>query len=311
MITPSPAALRRSLAQLRRRGKAVDVPELAQRLLSLRDPAPPPVARRIVATALGCSEGSLPERIEARHLRPVEERAVVDLPLEQAVFHVVDLETTGLSIQRAHILEIGAVRIEGLQRSDRFATLVRPPHGVPPSITALTGIHDALVADAPGPGEALGAFRRWLARGAQAAETSSRDVFVAHNARFDAGFVDRALEEHALPPYRAPVLCTRRLACRILPGLGRYNLDQLCAQLGLANPARHRATGDAEVTARALIEMIERAREREGTRSVGDLLEIQERPTRRRRRSGRRSRRQKGQASTPREGQAPRPSAAG
>ena len=132
--------------------------------------------------------------------------------------------------------------------------------------------------DAPPAGPALRSFRRWLDRTPTA-------PFVAHNAAFDAGFVERALRESGLDAYRGPLLCTRRLGRRLLPELGRYDLDHLCAHFGISNPARHRALGDVEATARAWTKLLELAVSREGATRVGDLLDLQARPTRRRRAS--------------------------
>jgi len=281
MPVPSPAALERALVRLRQRGEALPVEEVARELLALRAPLAPGLARRLMAAVLGAPPGGVPDRIEARHLRPSPAAELVDAPLEKGRFAVVDLETTGLAAERCHILEIGAVRIEGLERTERFSTLIRPPGRIPASITALTGIDRSQVEDAPRPRAALARFRSWLAAGAPAA-------FAAHNAAFDSRFLARGFEAHGLPPYRGPVVCTRRLARRALPRLGRYHLDQLCAQFGIANPGRHRGPGDAEATARVLIELIGLARAEHGLASVGDLLDWQERPPARRpRRPGR------------------------
>src|SRR5262245_15748621 len=100
MLTPSAEALQRSLARLRQRGEALGVGELAQRLLALETPVAPGLARRLLATALGWGASALPDRIEACQLRPAEELEVAGLRLEDARFAVVDLETTGLSVDR-------------------------------------------------------------------------------------------------------------------------------------------------------------------------------------------------------------------
>jgi DNA polymerase III epsilon subunit family exonuclease len=271
MPTSSMRAVRDALRRLRDRGESVAVGDLAQRLLLLEAPPSPSVARHVVGTALGCAAGSLPERLEPEQLRPAEDAAVASVPIAQADFAVVDLETTGLAVDGAAILEIGAVRVSRLAPVQRFATLVRPPARVPAAITALTGIDDAALVEAPPAHLALRAFRRWLDRTPHA-------PFVAHNAGFDAGFVERGLADHALPAYRAPVLCTRKLARRIVPGLGRYNLDHVCAHFGVANRARHRALGDAEATARVWVELLHLAREDLGVETLGDLLDLQERP---------------------------------
>ena len=269
--------LRRSLALLRARGESLPVGELARRLFALAAPVEPGLARRLLAAALGCAGRELAETLSPRQLRPLPEQAVAGLHLARAEFAVVDLETTGLSAAHGAILEIGAVRIRALEIEDRFETLVRPAAPVAPRIAELTGIDPAQLAQAPPPGRALGAFRRWL-------EGAPRAPFVAHNAGFDARFVARALEDHGLPPHEVPILCTCRLARRILPRLGRYDLDHLCAHFGIANRARHRALGDAEATARALLELLPLARAERGVETLGDLLDLQERATRRGRR---------------------------
>jgi DNA polymerase III epsilon subunit family exonuclease len=228
----------------------------------------------VVATALGLAEEAVPDEIAARHVRPAEEIAVCDRPLATADFVVVDLETTGLSPDAAVILEIGAVRVHGLEAGGRFETLIRPPAPLSRAIADLTGIDDAMVADAPEAGFALRGFRSWFERGGPA-------PFVAHNARFDAGFVKRSPASSRLPPLRAPVLCTQKLARRAFPEVGRYNLDHLCAHFGIGNRARHRALGDARATATLLIELLERVRSRDRVETVGELLDYQDRPIRR------------------------------
>jgi DNA polymerase III epsilon subunit-like protein len=86
--------------------------------------------------------------------------------------------------------------------------------------------------------------------------------------------VRRGLAAHGLPALDVPVLCTRLLARRLLPELGRYGLDPLCAHFGIENRARHRALGDAESTARALLELLAMARRRPRLATLEDLLAL-------------------------------------
>jgi DNA polymerase-3 subunit epsilon len=267
--------VRDSLGRIRARGEPVDLTDLARRLLQLAEPPPLAVARRLVGGALGCDPDGLPARVDPALLRAPEEAAVAGRALATATFAVVDLETTGFAAAGASILEIGAVRVTGLEPRDGFASLVRPPGPVPSRIVALTGIDDARVADAPRAPVVLRRFRRWL-------ERTDPVAFVAHNASFDAAFVERGFSDCGIPAFRAPVLCTRKLARRVWPELGRYSLDHLCAHLGIANAARHRASGDAAATARAWVELLVDARETLGVETVGDLLDLQERPPPRR-----------------------------
>jgi DNA polymerase-3 subunit epsilon len=271
--------MRRSLDRIRAEGRGVDLVDLARRLLAVSGPLDLGIARRLLATALDCPEEALPERLEPAHLGVARHGGSAPVGLSEASFAVVDLETTGLSVDRCAILEIGAVRIQKLRISGRFQTLVDPGGPVPASIKRLTGIDDALVVGAPSPAQAMRAFCTWLGETPQA-------IFVAHNAAFDERFVRRALEDHGLPPLAAPVLCTRRLARRLVPDLRRYGLDRLSAHFGISNGARHRALGDADATARVLLDLLALAAERGNLSTVGALLDLQsrapERPARRR-----------------------------
>jgi len=267
--------MRRSLVELRATGEPIGLVPLAQKLLAVSTPVAPELARRVVGMALGRPPASLPERLQPTDLRFDGGFDVAEIPIEAADWVVVDLETTGLAATGASILEIGAVRVSRLQIVDRFETLVRPPGRIPPAIVALTGIHDAMVAEAPTTRSALRAFRNWL-------EITPTAPFVAHNAGFDHGFVKLGLESCQLPAYPGPVLCTRKLGRRLIPELERYNLDALCAHFGISNRSRHRALGDADATAIALVDMLRIALAGSEIRTVGDLIDLNDRPPRRR-----------------------------
>jgi DNA polymerase III epsilon subunit family exonuclease len=272
--------LRRVLDRLGTGEEALPLEELARRLFALTATPDRTLARRLVASAVGCRDEWLPDALSPRSLPRVVEGPIARQPLEEALWIVVDLETTGLSPERSRILEIGAVRIAGLRLADRFQTLVDPCVPIPARITALTGIDRSLVADAPSLPRAMAGFRAWVGE-------SEVVAFVAHNAAFDERFVRSALAAHALPPWSGPVFCTRRLARRLVPELPRFDLDSLAARFGIRNPARHRALGDAEATARALLELIAIACDERAAKSVGDLLVLQaERAAGRSRRSG-------------------------
>jgi DNA polymerase III epsilon subunit-like protein len=144
---------------------------------------------------------------------------------------------------------------------------VDPGVDIPATITSLTGIDRELVEGAPPQRDALCALNAFVGPGPV--------PFVAHNAAFDSGFLTRAYREEAMTFWSGPVFCSSKLARRLLPDLGRYNLDSLCAHFGLQNRARHRAMGDAAVTADAWIELLGLARRRFRTRSLGELVELQ------------------------------------
>ncbi|WP_280314075.1 exonuclease domain-containing protein, partial [Nocardia wallacei] len=106
----------------------------------------------------------------------------LDTPLFDTTFVVVDLETTGTSPERDAITEIGAVKVRGGEVLGEFATLVNPGCAIPPQIIQVTGITTAMVLDAPRIEAVLPGFLEFAA-GA---------VLVAHNARFDTGFLKAA-----------------------------------------------------------------------------------------------------------------------
>ncbi len=108
---------------------------------------------------------------------------VASVALRDVEFCVLDLETTGGSSEFEAITEIGAVKYRGGEEIGRFATLVNPLRAIPPFITVLTGITDTMVAGAPTINETLGPLLEFI----------GDSVLVAHNARFDVGFINAAL----------------------------------------------------------------------------------------------------------------------
>ena len=149
---------------------------------------------------------------------------------------MLDLETTGGNAVQDRITEIAAVRVENGIETARWSSLVNPGVRIPPFIQSLTGISDAMVADAP-PFEAVAP--RLL-------ELLDQAVFVAHNVRFDHGFVLNELARIGLP-FKVKTLCTVRLSRKLYPQHKGHGLDAILTRNGLHTLARHRAMGDVEV----------------------------------------------------------------
>ncbi len=173
-------------------------------------------------------------------------------PIEDATFVVVDLETTGENPASDAITEIGAVKIRSGQLLAEMTSLVNPQQPIPAEITTLTGITDAMVADAHPIGTVLPTFLRF-AGGA---------ILVAHNAPFDLGFLAAAARTNAIAWPDPPALCTVRLARRLLacdetPSMA---LTELAKTLGLTPRPAHRALADARTTAELLTTLTDRAR---------------------------------------------------
>ena len=149
---------------------------------------------------------------------------------------LLDLETTGGNPLNCRITEIAAVRVENGLEVARWSTLVNPGTRIPPLIQGLTGISDAMVADAPSFDE-VGATLLKLLDGA---------VLVAHNVRFDHGFL---LHEYARMDValRVKTLCTVRLSRKLYPQHKGHGLDAIMQRHGLTTLSRHRAMGDVDL----------------------------------------------------------------
>ncbi len=148
----------------------------------------------------------------------------------------VDLETTGTNPVADRITEIGIVEVDATGHATRWSSLVNPGVSIPSFIQGLTGISNAMVADAPSFAELAPALHERL-QGA---------LFIAHNARFDYGFLRNAFSEAGLP-YKADVLCTVKLSRALFPNERKHNLDTLIERHELKADARHRALADADL----------------------------------------------------------------
>ncbi len=162
------------------------------------------------------------------------------LPVFDRPLAIVDLETTGGHITRDRITEIGMLLVDGEQVRP-WRALVNPGQPIPPFIEQMTGISNAMVADAP-PFEALAATVLELLQGR---------LFVAHNARFDYGLLKNAFRRLNLN-WQAPQLCTVKLSRLLYPQHHKHSLDSLIARFQLDCASRHRALDDAEAVWRFL-----------------------------------------------------------
>lgn len=182
--------------------------------------------------------------------------------LSETTFVVVDLETTGTRASGDEITEIGAVRVRGGEVQAELSTFVAIRGTLPGHISRLTGIAPADLVDAPPLGEVMSTFLEF-SRGA---------VLVAHNARFDLGFLRAASVSTGLEWPEPPTLCTLTLARRILhPGeTPSHRLGHLAAHLGATVEPNHRALQDARATVDVLHALISRV----GDCGVSTLTEL-------------------------------------
>lgn len=186
-------------------------------------------------------------------------------PLSEVTFVVVDLETTGGSPAGGdEITEFGAVKLRGGDCLGTFQTLVNPGVAIPPSITYLTGITQAMVVPAPRVESVLPGFLEFLGDA----------VVVGHNVRFDLSFLNFALRREGYGRLTNPSVDTCALARRLVRDeVPNCKLDTLATHFRLATRPTHRALDDALATGELLHCLLERAGTL-GVLGLDDLLEL-------------------------------------
>ncbi|MFK8022381.1 MAG: DEDD exonuclease domain-containing protein [Ilumatobacter sp.] len=183
---------------------------------------------------------------------PGLQRSFDDLgrPLSDVTFCVLDLETTGGNRNDDMITEVGAVKVRAGECLGTFQTLVNPGTAIPPQISMLTGLTDALVAPAPRIEAVLPSLMTFI----------GDSVLVAHNAGFDVGFVRAALARAERPAWNPTIIDTVHLARRLVRDeVPNCRLGTLASRLRLDHQPSHRALDDALATTDLLHLLIERA----------------------------------------------------
>ncbi len=171
-------------------------------------------------------------------------------PLHEVPFCVLDLETTGATAADCEITEIGAVRFHGGEPMGTFQTLVNPGSEIPPFITVLTGITQAMVIEAPMIDEALPSFLEFIGDA----------VIVGHNIRFDMSFLNAAAVRLGYGKLPNRTVDTLGLGRRLVRSEVRnLKLSSLAAHFQAPTPPTHRALDDAKATAHVFWSLLERA----------------------------------------------------
>lgn len=161
-------------------------------------------------------------------------------------FVIVDLETTGLSPYKHAITEIAAVRFDGTEIIGEFQSLINPERHIPSFITKLTGISNDMVENSPTILEILPDFLDFL----------GDDIFVAHNARFDHGFLHYTHFEQKWTAFVPQIICTKNLTKHLCPEIPKRNLSFLCSHFWIQNKRAHRALSDVYATVDLLKELL-------------------------------------------------------
>ena len=171
-----------------------------------------------------------------------------------------DIETTGLKVTREAITEIGAVVLKNGEITETFQTFVNPGRRLTPEIIGLTGITDAMLADAPSLKEALTAFLQFV----------NGRVLAAHNAEFDISFIRAGCRKVGLE-FEPTYIDSLILAQNLLPELHKYKLDIVAEHLDLPAFNHHRASDDAGMVGYMLVPFFEKMRRELG---ISRLQEI-------------------------------------
>jgi DNA polymerase III subunit epsilon len=158
---------------------------------------------------------------------------------------MIDFETTGLSPDMGdRITEVAALRIAGGRVVERYVSLINCKVRIPPFITGLTGITQAMVDRAPPVEQVVPELLAFI----------GKDTLSAHNASFDEKFLRAESARLGLAPAHEALVCSLKLSRRVFPQLGSYKLGTLSEQLGIRfKSAAHRAESDAEVAAEVLL----------------------------------------------------------
>ncbi len=192
----------------------------------------------------------------------------LDGKIAETEFVVFDLETTGAK-EPHRITEIGAFRVKGFEVKDTFQTLVNPETSIPPFISALTGINDEMVANAPRFADIVNDFLEFIGDA----------VLVAHNSAFDMRFINHEIGL-VFPEYRLAnqCLCTVALSRRLLPDIENHKLKTVAEHYSIDLSNHHRAGADAYATAHVFVNLLDQLR----SNGVTDLATVRSLASRRR-----------------------------
>ncbi|MFK8104301.1 MAG: exonuclease domain-containing protein [Saprospiraceae bacterium] len=180
--------------------------------------------------------------------------------MKKKIYAIIDIETTGGKASRDKITEIAVVLHDGEQIIDRFESLVNPERSIPYNITQITGITQEMVEHAP----------KFYELAKKIVELTEGTIFVAHNVRFDYGFIVEEFRRLGFS-YVRKQLCTVRLSRKAFPGLRSYALGNLIKHFGISVNDRHRAMADVLAT----VEVFEKILAQEsGEEQALDLINL-------------------------------------
>ena len=185
-------------------------------------------------------------------------------PLDNVLFTVLDVETTGGLASYNRVIEVGAFQVSHGRVGRSYMSLINPGRKIPIFISHLTNIYDEHVADAPRFEQVAADVRQFI----------GDSVFVGHNAPFDFRFMNMEFARAGQPLLPGPAVCTIKLARRLMPELTSRSLGAVCRHLDIElKEERHRAHGDAWATALVLLHCLDLLRAH-GIHTFEDFLRV-------------------------------------
>lgn len=192
----------------------------------------------------------------------MQDVSIRDIPISKASFAVMDFETTGTSARGDRAIEIGIVKIENLKIKETYSSLINPGRPIPYFITQLTTITNDDVASAPFFEDIVLDIQKFI----------GESILVAHNANFDWGFLKHEFEAAGFTAPENGLVCTLKLSKKLYPELTSHKLSSLTSHFRILHKGVHRALGDATVTAKLFIKMLNQLQEENEISTLTELL---------------------------------------
>jgi DNA polymerase III epsilon subunit family exonuclease len=194
------------------------------------------------------------------------------LLLEDAIFTVLDLETTGLNAKKNGITEVTAIQYKNNVEIGKYSTLIKPTEPIPEEVELLTGISNDMVRQAPALVMVLSELSGFI---------GTSPIIVGHNVSFDIGFLREKVSQNGLDVFLeryslSQAFCTKVLAQKALPSLPSYEGIMVATAIGYHNDNPHRAEADVRMSAAILFELIKRLQaDNTPLKTIQDLLNYQ------------------------------------
>ncbi|NCU70199.1 MAG: 3'-5' exonuclease [Candidatus Fonsibacter lacus] len=198
-------------------------------------------------------------------------KALKQLNINDAIFTVLDTETTGLNVNEGHkIVSVGGIKIKSYQllEDQILDELINPERDIPFASRNIHYISDDQVKDKPNIYQLEKKISNFI----------ENTILVGHNVDFDIGFIKKNAAKTSLATTvkKIPSIDTILLAAGLYPSLESYELSFLCDHFRIKtfDQIRHSALGDAIITARLFLFLLDTAKNRNNVHSIGELINL-------------------------------------